>query len=82
MALDKNGLETALKAIFEADGNDAESVATAMADAIDTYVKTATVTITAQPSEVSVTSPTAGASANASALTLVGGDSTHEGGLS
>ena len=82
MALDKNGLKTALKAIFEANGNDAESVATAMADAIETYVKTATVTITALPSEVAVTSASFGPSANASPLTFKGGDATHSGGLS
>lgn len=82
MALDKNGLKTALKAIFEASGNDAESVATAMADAIETYVKTATVTITALPSEVAVTSASFGPSANASPLTFKGGDTTHKGGLS
>jgi hypothetical protein len=82
MALDKNGLKQALKAIFEANGNDAESVATAMADAIDTYVKGAEVTVTALPSEVAVTSATFGPSANATALTFKGGDSTHVGGLS
>lgn len=81
MALDKNALKTTLEGIFSKKNSAAEA-AQQIADAIDTYVKTATVTITALPSEVSVTSPTAGASANASALTLVGGDSTHEGGLS
>lgn len=82
MALDKKGLKTALKAIFEANGNDAESVATAMADAIETYVKGAEVTVTALPSEVAVTSASFGPSANASPLTFKGGDATHTGGLS
>lgn len=81
MALDKTTLQTTLEGIFSKKNSAAEA-AQQIADAIDTYVKTATVTITARPLEVSVTSPTAGASANASDLTLVGGDSTHEGGLS
>ena len=81
MALDKNGLKTALKMIFEANGNDAESVATAMANAIDTYVKGAEVTVTALTGEVSVQgSPTA--QANVAPLTFKGGDALHVGGLS
>lgn len=81
MALDKNGLETALKAIFEANGNDAESVATAMSNAIETYVKGAEVTVTALTGEIAVQgSPTA--QANAAPITLKGGDTTHTGGLS
>lgn len=81
MALNKNSLKTALKAIFEADGNDAESVATALADAIDTYVKGAEVTVTALTGEVSVQgSPTA--QENVAPLTFKGGDATHTGGLS
>ena len=82
MALDKSALKASIKSIMESSGNDAESVATALADAIDTYVKTATVTITALPSEVAVTSASFGPSANASPLTFKGGDTTHKGGLS
>lgn len=90
MALDKATLKASIKAsikaICESEGNTAESVAEALsgsiADAIDTYVKGAEVTVTALPSEVSVTSPTAGQSANATALTFKGGDATHVGGLS
>lgn len=81
MALDKNALKTTLEGIFSKKNSAAEA-AQQIADAIDTYVKTATVTITALPSEVSVISPTAGPSANATALTLKGGDATHTGGLS
>ncbi len=49
MPLNKAGLEQELKAIFEAEGNDAASVAADMATAIDNYVKTATVTTTVAP---------------------------------
>ena len=85
MALDKNGLKTALKAIFSAQRDPetaAETAADELADAIETFVKTATVTITALPSEVAVTSASFGPSANASPLTFKGGDATHTGGLS
>lgn len=84
MALDKNGLKTALKAIFSAQRDPetaAETAADEMADAIDTYVKGAEVTVTALTGEVSVQgSPTA--QANAVPLTFKGGDATHTGGLS
>lgn len=82
MALDKSALKASIKSIMESSGNDAESVATALADAIDTYVKGAEVTVTALPSEVAVTSASFGPSANASPLTFKGGDTTHAGGLS
>lgn len=81
MALDKSALKASLKSIMESSGNDAESVATALADAIDTYVKGAEVTVTALTGEVSVQgSPTA--QANVAPLTFKGGDATHTGGLS
>jgi hypothetical protein len=82
MALDKSALKASLKSIMESSGNDAESVATALADAIETYVKGAEVTVTALPSEVAVTSASFGPSANASPLTFKGGDALHVGGLS
>lgn len=82
MALDKASLKAALKAIMEANGNTPDSAAEALADAIDTYVRGAEVTVTALPSEVAVTSASFGPSANASPLTFKGGDSTHTGGLS
>ena len=47
MALDKSTLKASLKTIFETAGNDSESVATAMANAIEAYVKGAEVTVTA-----------------------------------
>ena len=81
MALDKSALKASLKSIMESSGNDAESVATALADAIDTYVKTATVTVTALPKEIQVEG-SATAQMNLSAISLTGGDSTHTGGLS
>lgn len=81
MALDKSALKASLIAIMETDGNTPESAAEALANAIDTYVRGAEVTITALPNEVSVVgSPSA--QANAVPLTLKGGDTTHTGGLS
>lgn len=63
--------------IDTAIGNLADEIATQ----VDAYIKTAVVTITALPSEVQVVgSPSA--QANAVPLTLMGGDATHEGGLS
>lgn len=82
MALSKDSLKAAFKMIFETSGNTPESAADALASAIYDFVKSAEVTVTALPSEVSVTSLTAGPSANATALTFKGGDATHVGGLS
>jgi hypothetical protein len=47
MALDKAGLKSAFKATFEdlTNGKTAEDAATQLADAIDTYVKTALATV-------------------------------------
>lgn len=81
MALDKSTLKASLKTIFETAGNDSESVATAMANAIEAYVKGAEVTVTALTGEVAVQgSPTA--QANVAPLTFKGGDALHTGGLS
>ena len=81
MALDKSALKASLVAIMTTDGNTPESAAESLANAIDTYVRGAEVTITALPNEVAVVgSPSA--QANAVPLTLKGGDSTHTGGLS
>lgn len=82
MALDKSALKASLIAIMKTDGNTPESAAEALANAIDTYVRGAEVTVTALPSEVAVTSASFGPSANASPLTFKGGDDTHTGGLS
>lgn len=80
MALDKDTLISDLETIFS-KSNSASEAATAIADAIDKYVKTATVTITALTGEVQVQgSPSA--QANVSPLTFTGGDTTHSGGLS
>lgn len=58
--LDKNTLKSSLQTIFETEGNTAASVAAAMADAFDDYVKSAKVTVTAQPGTIAVQgSPTA-----------------------
>lgn len=81
MALDKDTLKSDLQEIFSKSNSPAEA-AQAIANAIDKYVKTATVTITALPSEVAVTSASFVPSANASPLTFKGGDATHSGGLS
>lgn len=84
MALDKNGLKTALKAIFSAQRDPetaAETAADELANAIETYVKGAEVTVTALTGEVAVQgSPTA--QANVDPLTFKGGDGLHSGGLS
>ena len=81
MALDKASLTASLKAIMEAKGNTPESAAEALADAIDTYVRGAEVTVTALTGEVAVQG-TAAAQQNVAPLTFKGGDSTHTGGLS
>lgn len=81
MALDKSALKASIKSIMVSSGNDAESVATALANAIDTYVRGAEVTVTALPEEIKVQG-TASAQMNMSAISLKGGDSSHTGGLS
>lgn len=81
MALDKSALKASIKSIMVSSGNDAESVATALANAIDTYVRGAEVTVTALPEEIKVQG-TASAQMNLSAISLKGGDSSHTGGLS
>lgn len=81
MALDKSTLKASLKTIFETAGNNSESVAEAMANAIEAYVKGAEVTVTALTGEVSVQG-SATAQANVAPLTFKGGDLTHTGGLS
>lgn len=81
MALNKTTLKNALKAVFESRPESDESAADALATAIYDFVKSAEVTITALPNEVTVVgSPSA--QANAVPLTLKGGDSAHTGGLS
>lgn len=52
--LDKDTLKSSLKTIFETEGNTAESVATAIANAVDTYVKSAKVTVTAPTGAIAV----------------------------
>lgn len=81
MALDKSALKASIKSIMVSSGNDAESVATALANAIDTYVRGAEVTVTALPEEIKVQG-TASAQMNMSSISLKGGDSSHTGGLS
>lgn len=81
MALNKSALKASIKSIMESSGNDAESVATALANAIDTYVRGAEVTVTALPEEIKVQG-TASAQMNMSSISLKGGDSSHTGGLS
>lgn len=81
MALNKTTLKNALKAVFESRPSSDEDAADALATAIYDFVKSAEVTITALPNEVTVVgSPSA--QANAVPLTLKGGDATHTGGLS
>lgn len=92
MALNLNQFKASLKQVLididSANNKNGVSKETAMQDAanalavaIDAYIKTAEVTVTALPSEVSVTG-SMGPSANATALVFKGGDATHTGGLS
>ena len=81
MALDKSALKASLKAIMEAKGNTPESAAEALADAIDTYVRGAEVTVTALPEEIKVQG-TASPQMNLSSLSRKGAETTHTGGLS
>lgn len=53
MALNKAALKAQIKSIMESDGNTAESAAAALADAIDAYVRTATVNTIVTGSSVS-----------------------------
>lgn len=58
--LDKDALKNALKTIMQTEGNDADSAANALANAIDAYVKSAKVTVTAPIGAIAVQgSPTA-----------------------
>lgn len=58
--LNKDALKNALKTIMTTEGNDADSAANALAAAIDDYVKSAKVTVTALPGTIAVQgSPTA-----------------------
>ena len=58
--LDKDALKNELKTIMQTEGNDADSVANALANAIDAYVKSAKVTVTAPIGAIAVQgSPTA-----------------------
>lgn len=67
--------------MFESRPADDEAAAETLAGIIYDFVKSAEVTITALPNEVSVVgSPSA--QANAVPLTLKGCDATHTGGLS
>ncbi|MBQ3840558.1 MAG: hypothetical protein II819_11595 [Fibrobacter sp.] len=58
--LNKDALKNALKTIMQTEGNDADSAANALANAIDAYVKSAKVTVTAPIGAIAVQgSPTA-----------------------
>ena len=92
MALDLNSFKTALSTAFKeaAALNDKDNVAKdkalenigeKLAVAIDAYIRTAEVTVTALTGEVQVQG-TAAAQANGSPLVFKGGDGTHSGGLS
>jgi hypothetical protein len=86
MALDKAGLKSAFQAVFEdlAGGKTAEDAATQLADAIDTYVKTAIATVAIPPGTVVVAAaPIAAPILNAVPISLTGGPATTPpGGLS
>lgn len=92
MALDKNALQkelkTALLKAAESNAKDGVSLDTAMENlanaiscAVDSFVRSAEVTVTALTGEVKVVgSPSS--QQNADPLTFKGGDETHSGGLS
>lgn len=52
--LDKDILKSSLKNIMESEGNTADSVADALATAIDNFVKSAKVTVTAPTGAIQV----------------------------
>lgn len=81
MALDKVKLKTALVGMFKARPKNDDEAAGMLAEIFYDFVKSAEVTITALPSEISVEG-TAAAQANIAPLTLKGGDTAHAGGLS
>lgn len=81
MALDKSALKASLIAIMTTDGNTPESAAESLANAIDTYVRGAEVTVTALTGEISVVGSPSEQS-NAKPIQIKGGDATHTGGLS
>jgi hypothetical protein len=86
MALDKAGLKSAFQATFEdlTNGKTAEDAATQMADAIDTYVKTALATVNIPAGTVVIAAaPIAAPVLNPLPIPLTGGPATvPPGGLS
>jgi len=86
MALDKAGLKLALQTIFEdlTMGKTAEDAATQMADALDTYVKTAIATVNIPAGSVVIAAaPIAAPVLNPVPIPLTGGPMTvPPGGLS
>ena len=81
MALNKDSLKAAFKTVFESRPANDEAAADALATAIYDFVKSAEVTVTALTDEISVVG-SATAQANASPISLKGGDAAHVGGLS
>lgn len=86
MALDKAGLKSTLQSIFEdvAIGKTAADAAEALADAIDTYVKTALATVNIPAGTVVIAAaPIAAPVLNPVPIPLTGGPATvPPGGLS
>lgn len=81
MALNKELLKNNLRDMFSSRPKGDDEAAEKLAEIIFNFVKSAEVTITALPAEISVAG-SATAQANVDAITLKGGDSTHSGGLS
>lgn len=69
--LNKETLKSSLKSIMETEGNNAETAAAALADAIDDYIKTAKVTVTALPGTIAVQG-SATAQSNVAPITIEG----------
>lgn len=89
MALDKSGLQSTLRTIFEdlSEGKSADDAATSLSDAIDVYVKTAIATVTV-PSGTFIVSVTGGSGApavgipNPAPVPVTGDPGAGTGGLS
>ena len=87
MALDKSGLHSAFKTVFEnisGDGLSADDAATQLSNAIDTYVKTALATVNIPAGSVVIAAaPIAAPVLNPVPIPLTGGPTTvPPGGLS
>ena len=80
MAIDTSTLKTELENIFKAKDNTAASVADAMSKALEKWIKTATVQVTAASSTIKVTG-SATAQMNPNPISISGSPSSNTGGI-